>query len=195
MKNNDLRYTRTDKAIRKSFTECVNKYGFEKTSITMICEKALIGRKTFYLHYLDKYDLLDKLFEEFETHLSEYLGDALEKNIGDNNIFSSTEFYFNAIYNNREDFIFLAKASKEKAVKSIYKVFFENTIEKSVPNTVAFFANIKNQLTIGYMLSSMVDFTERWLQNNDKISINEAIELFYKLCEQPTTLLHESFKE
>ena len=62
----------------------VNKYGFEKTSITMICEKALIGRKTFYLHYLDKYDLLDKLLEEFEVHLSESLEVALVKNIGEN---------------------------------------------------------------------------------------------------------------
>ena len=195
MKNNDLRYTKTDKAIRESFADCVNKYGFEKTSITMICEKALIGRKTFYLHYLDKYDLLDKLFEEFETHLNEYLESTLAKNIYENDIYSSTEHYFNVIYENREDFLFLAKCSKEKAVKSIYKVVFENPIKKTVLNADAFLSNPKNQLTICYMFAAMVAFTEQYLQKNDIISKNEAIELLFKLCEQPTLLLHECLKK
>ena len=34
---------------------------FEKISVTNITQMAKISRSTFYLHYEDKYDLLDKM--------------------------------------------------------------------------------------------------------------------------------------
>ena len=43
----------------------------EKISVTEICRRAKISRKTFYNHYLDIYDLIDKISnriaEEFVT--------------------------------------------------------------------------------------------------------------------------------
>ena len=74
-------------------------------------------------------ELLEKLqVSEGCRDLNEYLESTLAKNIYENDIYSSTEHYFNVIYENREDFLFLAKCSKEKAVKSIYKVVFENPL-------------------------------------------------------------------
>ena len=37
---------------------------FDTISIKEITEFAQIGRKTFYLHYIDKYDLLDQIVSE-----------------------------------------------------------------------------------------------------------------------------------
>ncbi len=36
-------------------------YNFEQITVKGITEEAEIGRKTFYLHYLDKYDLVDSI--------------------------------------------------------------------------------------------------------------------------------------
>ena len=58
MRKEDLRYTRTEDAIRQAFTDCVNTVGYTKTTVAMICRRAKINRKTFYGHYLDKEDLL-----------------------------------------------------------------------------------------------------------------------------------------
>lgn len=60
---NDLRSIKTRRAINSAFIELIEKMGFSKINVRMIIERAEINRSTFYLHYLDKYDLLEK-FEE-----------------------------------------------------------------------------------------------------------------------------------
>ena len=66
----DLRIVKTRKAINDSFYELFEQKDFDKITVKDITEHAQIGRKTFYLHYIDKYDLLgrivDKKFEALE---------------------------------------------------------------------------------------------------------------------------------
>lgn len=57
----DLRIKRTQSAIKKSFFELIEKKGFEHISVKDITDNAMISRNTFYLHYSDKYDLLEKI--------------------------------------------------------------------------------------------------------------------------------------
>lgn len=63
-KEQDLRYIRTRQMIKSAFLELMNTIGFEKITIQNLAEKAMINRSTFYLHYIDKFDLLDKVEEE-----------------------------------------------------------------------------------------------------------------------------------
>lgn len=60
----DLRIKRTKKAIKESFFELIETKGFEHISVKDITDGAMISRNTFYLHYADKYDLLDKICNE-----------------------------------------------------------------------------------------------------------------------------------
>lgn len=60
----DLRIKRTQTAIKDSFFKLVDERGFEHISVKDITDGAMISRNTFYLHYCDKYDLLDKICDE-----------------------------------------------------------------------------------------------------------------------------------
>lgn len=60
----DLRIKRTQNAIKESFFELVDKKGFEHISVKDITDGAMISRNTFYLHYSDKYELLDRICDE-----------------------------------------------------------------------------------------------------------------------------------
>lgn len=57
----DLRKKRTKKDIQKSFANLLMKENFDNITVKMIVEDAMINRNTFYLHYQDKYDLLEKM--------------------------------------------------------------------------------------------------------------------------------------
>lgn len=195
MNQNDLRYIKTDELIRKSFINCVNKYGFEKTKITMICDSANIGRKTFYLHYLDKYNLLDTLFNEFHTILSESLKNASKKENHKKIIEFYVEKYFDCIEDNRENFLFLAKCSKEKMEKVLGDIIVEEPLRELFPNNEKPFDEIKTQLDIHYMFSAIMGFTEFWLKNIDKISKEETISEYLKLCNTPAVVLYGKFEE
>lgn len=63
-KNIDLRISRTHKMIKEAFFELMDSIGFEKITVQNLTTKAMISRTTFYLHYKDKYDLLDQIENE-----------------------------------------------------------------------------------------------------------------------------------
>lgn len=65
----DLRIKRTQKAIKEAFFILVEEKGFEHISVKDITDKAMISRNTFYLHYEDKYDLLNKICDELMRKL------------------------------------------------------------------------------------------------------------------------------
>lgn len=64
--NEDLRVKKTKKLIKDSFLELLEEKGYSKVSVTDITNRAMINRNTFYLHYVDKEDLIDKLI--FDTY-------------------------------------------------------------------------------------------------------------------------------
>lgn len=68
MTKTDRRIAKSKKAIVDAFLELLETRSVDEISVSSITEKANIARKTFYLHYYDKYDLLDTLIDE---HLNE----------------------------------------------------------------------------------------------------------------------------
>lgn len=61
---NDRRAKRTKKMIRNALSELIEEKGYNNISITDLTTRADINRGTFYLHYIDKYDLLEQVEDE-----------------------------------------------------------------------------------------------------------------------------------
>lgn len=60
----DLRTLRTRKSIVDSFIDLLEIQDFTSITISQIASEAMINRATFYRHFLDKYDLLEKSIQE-----------------------------------------------------------------------------------------------------------------------------------
>ncbi len=60
----DPRILRTRKSIMDSFIELSSKKEFKDITIKDITTEAMINRATFYYHFEDIYDLLDKVLSE-----------------------------------------------------------------------------------------------------------------------------------
>jgi AcrR family transcriptional regulator len=60
----DRRTRYTVMVIREAFFELFREVGFNKMTVADICRRADINRGTFYLHYEDKFALLDALIDE-----------------------------------------------------------------------------------------------------------------------------------
>lgn len=56
----DRRVARTKRMIRDALTELMEEKGFDGLTVKDLTEKADINRGTFYIHYKDKYDLLEQ---------------------------------------------------------------------------------------------------------------------------------------
>jgi AcrR family transcriptional regulator len=64
-KKEDLRVIKTKKNIEHTFIALLKEMSFEKITVRLILERALISKGTFYAHYLDKYDLAEKVVNQY----------------------------------------------------------------------------------------------------------------------------------
>ncbi|ARW15106.1 TetR/AcrR family transcriptional regulator [Lactiplantibacillus plantarum] len=60
----DLRVQKTKLGLKMAFFELLRSQSFEKVTVKSICSHALVGKATFYHHYLDKYDFAEKILDE-----------------------------------------------------------------------------------------------------------------------------------
>lgn len=64
MKKQDLRVIRTDRRIRETFLQLIDEVGFDAVTIKLLTDRAEVNRGTFYHHYADKYELLERMTNE-----------------------------------------------------------------------------------------------------------------------------------
>ncbi|HEY8942858.1 MAG TPA: TetR/AcrR family transcriptional regulator [Polyangiaceae bacterium] len=65
----DPRSERTRRALRRVLFDLLFEQGWEAVNVRALCDRAGIGRSTFYLHFADKEDLLLSGFDELHREL------------------------------------------------------------------------------------------------------------------------------
>lgn len=72
----DPRIIRTRHLIRDAFVELLQEMDIEKMSVNSIAERATINRVTFYLHYRDITDMLEKMADDMIENIERILIDT-----------------------------------------------------------------------------------------------------------------------
>ena len=65
--SSDLRVRRTQKLLREALIALIEERHFDAITVGEIAERAMVSRAAFYRYYQDKYDLVEKIFEEMVT--------------------------------------------------------------------------------------------------------------------------------
>ncbi|MDF2802602.1 MAG: transcriptional regulator, TetR family [Anaerocolumna sp.] len=73
LKKIDRRVKYTKMVIKDSFVKLLQQKPISKITIKELCEYADINRATFYAHYTDQYDLLQKIEDELVEDINKYL--------------------------------------------------------------------------------------------------------------------------
>ncbi|WFD11909.1 TetR/AcrR family transcriptional regulator [Tepidibacter hydrothermalis] len=178
----DLRIIRTKKSIKKAFLDLLKEKNYNKITIQDIAEEAMINRNTFYLHYLDKDDLLDQLSNECLNKLKESMNASSNVNIIDD--LGYDEFYeinkkvFKAI---EEEFDFYKVILGDESIP--YLSFkFTNVIKNHMSEGLDKSYSLKNDerniehriIYVEYMAAGLIGVIRFWVNNKDKYSIEEV---------------------
>lgn len=67
------RHTKTEARIKAAFTTLVKDKGFDAMTVSDLARTANINRGTFYMHYIDKFDLRDQLLDDAIADLTSIL--------------------------------------------------------------------------------------------------------------------------
>ncbi|CQR25263.1 TetR-like transcriptional regulator [Streptococcus varani] len=68
-----IRKTDTKAAIKEALVSLLEEKNFEEISVSHITRLAGINRGTFYLHYLDKYDMADQMMLDMKTIFQQFI--------------------------------------------------------------------------------------------------------------------------
>ena len=67
------RTAQTRARIKRALIELMGEKGFDALTVSYVTRRARINRGTFYLHFVDKYDMLEKLEDELISRLEQAL--------------------------------------------------------------------------------------------------------------------------
>lgn len=130
-KKTDLRIQRTQKAIIDAFYELLEEKHFSAITIIDICDRALINRGTFYTHFQDKYQLLEKCVYDMMMTLDE----EVDRVHGD----SDMVVYYNDMFdvaiaflesNRRRIKTIITKADSNLVFNKVHEIIKQNIMKK-----------------------------------------------------------------
>ena len=58
---NNMRFRETQIRMEAAMLDLMKHLDFEKITVKQICQKAGVNRSTFYAHFIDIYDMLEKM--------------------------------------------------------------------------------------------------------------------------------------
>ena len=184
----DLRVIKTRSNIRKEFLSLLQQYEFRAITVSMIIERCQINRSTFYLHYTDIYDLLEKT----EQRLLQQLMDAVNENWTlpetPKNFFAFLEQTFNILSENAQlcsaligpngDIAFLRNIEKMIRDKGL------QTLRSFAPKELR---EQDLQYAISFALAGCVGLVEHWLKNGCPETPTHMAELTLVMLREGTT--------
>ncbi|HJG38980.1 TetR family transcriptional regulator [Staphylococcus saprophyticus] len=154
----DLRIVKTRKTINDSFYELFEQKDFDKITVKDITEHAQIGRKTFYLHYIDKYDLLGRIVDKKFEALEEIC--EAKKELG---MQQGVKIWFAFFEENKAFFTKLFSIQYSDKYKKNLRTFMEKEFEKKIPYEEGLNQKLDDYVYLTFISNGMVRLIDLYL--------------------------------
>lgn len=164
-----------DALLAKSFKELAVHSPIEKITIKEITDGAGVIRPTFYNHFQDKYELLEKIIM---TELLEPIGPLIANQM----VNEAFILLFSSIEKDREFYIQAVKLegqnSFESIARSCVKEILLAIIEKSAASTIPKFKWLTPERIADYYAQSMCAIVISWIKSGMAVSPKELAEIY-----------------
>jgi len=156
----DRRILKTQEAMKKAVIELMTEKNFDDITIQDIADRANINRGTIYLHYQDKFDLLDKLIESHINELGE-MGEWACRLDWNNALipffeyFEKNHLFFSTMLASKG-----APSFRTRLLEFVMKGFKDEIDKESGRN-----ADINEDVMLQYAGAAYVGIIEWWIKN------------------------------
>jgi len=157
----DRRILKTQESLKKAVIELMTEKNFDDITIQDIADRANVNRGTIYLHYQDKYDLLDKIMETHINELKEMDTWACEMNWTDALVpyfeyFEKNHLLFSTLLATKE-----APSSFRTRLLASFMEGFKGEIDRESGKN----ADLSDEVMLQYAGTAYVGVIEWWIKN------------------------------
>ncbi|MFJ7933935.1 TetR/AcrR family transcriptional regulator [Sporosarcina sp. NPDC096371] len=176
----DLRVIRTKESIRNALVELIEEKGFEAITVKDIASKARINRGTFYAHYVDKNDLMNKCQENILNDIKGIVKKKIPVALEDLNMNGTPDFnafapaisIFEYLFDNRELMRALLGSKGDvtfqtKLKSLMWKILFEGN---DIPTFNKENLLVPGEYLVSYIASAHIGVIQQWLDGDSQES-------------------------
>lgn len=156
----DRRIAKSQEAIKKAVIELMSEKNFDDITIQDISDRANVSRGTIYLHYMDKYDLLDKLIEEHIKEMREICESASELDFIDANL-----PWFEYLKTNYLFFSTMLASKGAHSFRSQFHAFLIEEFKDEVDIKEGKNHGLNEEIILQFIVTSYVGIVEWWITN------------------------------
>lgn len=170
-KQTDPRVLRTRNLLKEAFVELLQEIDLEKLSVNKLTESATINRVTFYLHYKDISDMLDKMADDMILEISTVFGEpeANQKPNDDENM-KMLETFLEHIAQNGKFYKTVLATRRVPIFKERILTFLTEwlatRIESRGNDSFVQQAGIQQEIFLWYDAAAILGTIEAWLRND-----------------------------
>ena len=188
---NDERVIKTKKLIKTALSELIQEKGFDHVSITDLTQRANINRGTFYLHYQDKYDLLEKfeneVLDDINTNAENYIKSIKDIDFLGEDFSNEIKPFINKVFTYiKENYIIMKVILGPKS-----DMRFQNKIKKALNILLTekgwdnYFDSqntfVSKDYFISYLLSAHIGVIRQWIDSGMNESAENMAEMISKM--------------
>lgn len=186
-KHVDRRIIRTKQVIRDALVTLIEEKGFDALTVKDITQRANINRGTFYLHYRDKFELLEQTVTGLAEECKNILLQANALNLNDyQNIdepvptivtlfeyFDQNASLMRALLGLKGDLAF-----HNQFKKVLWNTIFEKELSVHIKKDNLL---VPSEYLIAYLISAHLGVVQQWLENNSRESPRQMALILYRL--------------
>lgn len=160
----DRRILKTQEALKKAIIELMSEKNFDNITIQDLSDRANVSRGTIYLHYYDKFDLLNSLIEEHIDVLRVLCRDAAELE------FTEAALIWSEYFELHHPFFSMMLANKgapffrERFLEFLIEEFMNESDVQEGKNK-----GLNEDLLVRFVASAFVGTVEWWISNEKPI--------------------------
>lgn len=159
----DRRIQKSKQAIMDAFIKLISEMNFEDITINKIADEANVNRGTVYLHFADKYDLLDQCLE---THINQILLNCASEEDLDNFVSKSSLLRtFKYLEQNISFYSVMLNNRGIPAFRNRLLTIAQQSLNKQF-DIIAFDPSINKDIAVQFLASAIVSSLEWWFTNS-----------------------------
>lgn len=177
---------KTKLQIQHHFIALVEAEGFSHVTVKKIAERANINRGTFYLHYTDKYELMDHLQQELLNELQTRITAILPKEaflaLHQQQLYPPFVAIFQFISEHAHALrAILGDQGDPSFAKKIKRVFGEVLLERLISQHPAAKDEAFRKYMHAFMTSAILGVIQEWLENCDGQTVEEMAKIHFQI--------------
>lgn len=178
---------KTKQLIQQSFIQLLAEKPFDSITVGDISKVASINRGTFYLHYLDKYDLLDKIEQQLFENLGNHIDELQSRYLATQNFQEHQEQLAASLFGSIQAQAPLLKIFLSHHGRAGFHFRFRDAFSQKVRVNLEQNEAIQSQLNLSmdyflaFITSAFLGLVEQWVQNGLDKTPEEMTSLYVNI--------------